>query len=113
MSMIPISNQRHIAACAAHAAADMLKYTWFKSTGEIIPFSARFIDILSWTPDLDFLKDGRYHSAILHVLTHVGCCTERLLPNDTTLPIEQYRNMTVITNEMFEEAAQYKILMPT
>jgi len=101
-------NQRHIPACVAHTTATMMQVEWYRRTGKIINFSPRFLDIISWTDNLD-LNDGRDPDIVMNLATTVGCCTEDLLPNDTTLPIEQYRDKSLITKEMYEEAAKYRL----
>src|SRR5688572_23273968 len=100
--LMPVLNQRHVPACAAHATVTSMQYAWHARTGKIIPFSPRFLDILSWTEDLD-LHDGRDPELVMNLALTVGCCTERLLPNDTTLPTEKYRDRSLITSEMIAE----------
>jgi len=85
-----------------------MRYFWLAKTGKIIQFSPRFLDILSWTEDLD-LNDGRDPDVVLELARMVGCCTEALLPNDTTLPIERYRDRSIITSEMMAEAYTYRL----
>jgi hypothetical protein len=108
MSELPVFNQRKIPACAAHATVTMMQIHWYQHTGEMINFSPRFLDILSWTPDLD-LYDGRDMSVVMNLAVQVGCCTEDLLLNDTTLPIEVYRDKSIITKAMMREANNYKL----
>lgn len=108
MSNLPVFNQRKIPACAAHATVTMMQIQWYQHTGKMINFSPRFLDILSWTADLD-LYDGRDMGVVMNLATQVGCCTEDLLPNDTTLPIEVYRDKSIITNAMMREASIYKL----
>ncbi len=105
---LPIFNQRHIPACVAHTMVSMMQIQWYKKTGKIISFSPRFLDIVSWTPDLT-IDDGRDMRLVGQIACDIGCCTEALLPNDTTLPLEQYRDKTIITQEMLDEAALYKM----
>ena len=86
-----------------------MKLYWFKKTGEWIDFSPRFLDILSdedWIPR----DGGRVPRTVLKLATTVGCCTNRLLPSDSiNLSIGQFRNPSVITQEMRDEAAKYRI----
>jgi hypothetical protein len=105
---LKVFNQRNIPACASHAIVTMMQVEWYRRTGKIINFSPRFLDILSWTDDLE-LHDGRNPDVVMKLSINVGCCTEDLLPNDTTLPIEKYRDRNVITQEMMREAAKYRM----
>jgi hypothetical protein len=108
MSKLPVFNQRKIPACVAHATVTMMQIQWYQHTGKMINFSPRFLDILSWTPDLD-LYAGRDMSVVMNLAAQVGCCTEDLLPNDTALPIEVYRDKSIITKAMMREANNYKL----
>ena len=101
-------NQRHIPACVAHATVTTMQIEWYRHTGKIINFSPRFLDILSWTHGLN-INDGRDPIVVMDLATKIGCCTEDLLPNDTTLPIEQYRDKSIITKDMLTEAAKYRM----
>ena len=103
-----VFNQRNIPACVAHTTATMMQIEWYRRTGKIINFSPRFLDILSWTDNLS-INDGRDPDVVMSLATTVGCCTEDLLPNDTTLPIEKYRDKTILTKEMFSEATKYRL----
>ena len=101
-------NQRNIPACVAHTTATMMQHAWYKKTGKIINFSPRFLDIISWTDDLS-INDGRHPDSVMDLAVRVGCCTEDLLLNDTTLPIEKYRDKSLITDAMYKEAKKYKL----
>lgn len=108
ISKLTVFNQRNIPACVAHTTVTMMQIEWYRRTGKIINFSPRFLDVLSWTDDLS-INDGRDPDVVMNLATTVGCCTEDLLPNDTTLPIEKYRDKKILTGEMFSEAAQYRL----
>lgn len=101
-------NQRNIPACVAHTTVTMMQHAWYKKTGKIINLSPRFLDIISWTDGLG-VNDGRYPNTVMDLAVKVGCCTEDLLPNDTTLPVEKYRDKSLITDEMYKEAEKYKL----
>lgn len=105
---LPKFNQRHIPACVAHTIVTMMQIEWYRVTGEMINFSPRFLDIISWTRDLS-VNDGRPPDKIMNLSVEIGCCTEDLLPNDTTLPVDQYRDRRVITKEMYDEASKYRL----
>src|SRR5258708_33343612 len=103
-----VLNQNVIPACVGHAWVQLIKFYWLVKTGKVIDFSPRFLDILSWESDLG-LMDGRRPRRVAKISADVGCCTTALLPNDTMLPIAQYRDKSIITQAMRDEAAQYKI----
>ncbi|MEK7185508.1 MAG: hypothetical protein AAB726_02705 [Patescibacteria group bacterium] len=108
MSKITPFNQRDIPACVAHATVSSMQIEWYRRTGKIINFSPRFLDILSWTDNLE-LHDGRDPEIVTALAVSVGCCTEDLLSNDTTLPIEKYRDRNIITKTMIKEASRYRM----
>lgn len=103
-----VFDQNQIPACVSHAVAKLMTLWWFQKTGETVEFSPHFLDILSWEPGLG-LNDGRRPTTVMKVAKNIGCCTTALLPNDTTIPVATYRDGTVITQEMRDEAAKYKI----
>ncbi len=104
-----VLDQNKISACVSHAWALVMKYWWWKKTGELVDFSPRFLDILSsetWIP----IDGGRVPRTVCKVSAKYGCCTTKLLPNDTEgLTHQQYRNPAVITQAMYDEAAKYRI----
>lgn len=108
-------DQNLIPACVSHAWALVMKYWWWKKTGEIVNFSPRFLDILSSEPWIPF-DGGRVPRTVAKVSAKFGCCTTALLPNDTEKKpgetteqaIRRYRGAT-ITQAMYDEAAKYKI----
>ena len=107
-SMLPVLMQNQIPACVSHAVVNLMKLYWYKKSGKVIDFSPRFLDILSYTPDLT-ITSGRDPRLVIKLANQIGCCTTATLPNDTTLPLGTYRNGSVITQAMRDEAAQYKI----
>lgn len=105
-TMLPVLMQNQIPACVAHTVVNLMKLYWYKKTGKVIDFSPRFLDILA---DPENSVEGRDPRMMIKLANTVGCCTEALLPSDTTLPEKQYRDQSVITQEMRDEAAQWKI----
>ncbi len=101
-------HQRHIPACVAHATVSIMQAEWYRRIGRIINFSPRFLDIISWTDNLN-INDGRDPDIVMRLSTTVGCCTENLLPNDTTIPLKEYRDKNLITKAMYDEAAKYRM----
>jgi len=101
-------NQRRIPACVGHSVVDLIKLYWYRKTGRWIDFSSRFLDILSSEPYIA-LEGGRQPRVVLKVGANLGCCTTATLPNDTTLPIARYRDLSAISGAAYAEALQYKI----
>ena len=102
-------DQNKTSACVSHAWALVMKYWWWKKTGELVDFSPRYLHIMSrqdWIP----VDGGRVPRDVCKVSAKNGCCTTRLLPNDTeNLTHAEYGNPAVLTAEMHAEAAKYKI----
>lgn len=105
--------QAQIPSCVSHAWVRLLQFYWYKKTGKIIDFSPRFLHAITskgMSPE-----DGRDPRVIGNILTDhsdgtkgIGCCTNALLPNDTSLDPVTYQNVT-ITQAMLDEAKQYTI----
>lgn len=116
ISMLTCFNQREIPACVAHATVSQMQWHWYQKIGRVINFSPRFLDIMSWTDGLG-LHGGRDPNVVMDLSYKIGCCTEDLLPNDTTLSIEKYRDKSLITQQMIDEAFKFRMeilgLVPT
>jgi hypothetical protein len=109
VSPFPVWNQRKIGSCVAHAFAKAMQIWWFKKTGEVVNFSARFLFALAKSQDGLPGDVGTYPRLVASIAKNVGCCTEALLPNDSSLSFADYIDITKITQEMKDEAAKYKI----
>jgi len=97
-------------ACVSHSVADNLKLYWFRKTGKWIDFSPRFLDILAKRFDgQDRATGGTYPRLVFKLAVQYGCATTATLPNDTSLPVLEYRDDNKLTETVFAEAAQYKI----
>ena len=97
-------------ACVSHSVADNLKLYWFRKTGKWIDFSPRFLDTLAKRFDgQDRATGGTYPRLVFKLAVLYGCATTATLPNDTSLPVLEYRDDTQLTPEVFAEAAQYRI----
>ena len=97
-------------ACVSHSVADNLKLYWFRKTGKMIDFSPRFLDILAKRFDgQDRATGGTYPRLVFKLAVLYGCATTATLPNDTSLPVLEYRDDSKLTPEVFAEALQYKI----
>lgn len=110
VSPFPVWNQQKIGSCVAHAFAKAMQMWWFKKHGEVVNFSPRFLFILAKQIDgLPYGDVGTYPRIVASIAKNVGCCTEALLPNDSSLTYDQYINPALITQAMRDEAAKYKI----
>jgi hypothetical protein len=107
-SRFGIFNQAKIPACVSHEWAALMKLWWFRTHGEVVDFSPRYLDILSSEPDIP-LDGGRRPRTVAKIAATMGCATTATVPNDTTLPITEYRYPSVITDAAKAEAAKYKI----
>ncbi len=106
--MGPVQDQNQIPACVSHSIVYLMRAYWHRRTGKWIDFSPRFLDILSaesWIP----LEGGRVPRTVLKRALQYGCCTTAMLPNDTSLSIAEYRDKSVLTQAMLDEAKQYRI----
>lgn len=96
--------------CVLFATTKLLKLYWFLKTGVWIDFSPRFLAILIKRYDgQDRATGGTFPRLAMKLVSEYGCCTTKLLPNDTTLPVLTYRKDSLLTQAMFDEAAQYKV----
>lgn len=109
MDQLPVLMQAKEPACVNHWLATAMKVHWFKKTGKIVNFSARFGDVLCKRYDGQPIDGGTYPRLALKLATQFGMATEATVPNDTTLPLEEYRSASVLTPAAYAEAAQYKI----
>lgn len=105
----PVLDQNKEPACVAHSVALCLKHYFFQKTGKLIDFSPRFLDVLAKRFDGQPMDGGTYPRLVFKLAVKYGCATTKTVPNDTSLPIAQYRNDAVLTKAAFDEAAQYKI----
>lgn len=110
----PVLMQALEPACVSHSIALLLKLYWYRKTGKIVDFSPRFLDTLAKRYDglgdpADRAVQGTYPRLVFWLAVNFGCATQATVPNDTTLPVLQYRDDTILTTAAFAEAAQYKI----
>jgi hypothetical protein len=97
-------------ACVSHSIADLLKLYWFRKTGKMVDFSPRFLDILAKRYDgQNRVTGGTNPRLVLKLAVQYGCATTATLPNDTSLPILEYRDDSKLAPDVFAEAAHYKI----
>lgn len=96
--------------CVLFSVVYCMKVYWFLKTGKWIDFSPRFLAIMVKRIDgQDRATAGTFPRLAFKIAAQYGCCTTKLLPNDTTLPVLAYRQDSLITQAMLDEAAPYKI----
>ena len=106
----PVLMQNLTPSCVAHSLALLVQDYFFKKTGKIIHFSPRWLDALMKTVDGQGMATGGAIPQLgLKLLAKYGCATESTCPNNTLLPILQYRDPACLTPQAYAEAAQYKI----
>lgn len=86
---LPVWHQRQIGACVGHAAGKYKQLLDLKETGEIVPYSARFLYAIAKARD-GYSGEGTYPRLVAKILKDIGCATEATIPNDTTLTHEAY-----------------------
>ena len=97
-------------ACVSHSVVDVLKLYWFRKTGKWVDFSPRFLDILAKRFDgQDRMTGGTYPRLVFRLAVQYGCATTATLPNDTSLPILEYRDDGKLTPAVFADALNFKI----
>jgi hypothetical protein len=106
----PVMDQNKEPACVSFSIVECLKQWWFEKTGEWVDFSPRFLDILVKRYDgQERSHAGTYPSMVMKLVSQYGCATTKTLPNDTTLSVLEYRDDSLLTDEVFKEAEKYKI----
>jgi hypothetical protein len=86
---IPVWHQRKIGACVGHGAAKYKQIIDLEETGDLIPYSSRFLYAMAKARD-GYKPEGTYPRLVAKILKDVGCATEDVVPNDTTLGHEAY-----------------------
>jgi hypothetical protein len=109
MSKFPVTMQSKEPACVNFLVALIMQIHFYKKTGKIINFSPRFGDVLCKKYDGQPITGGTYIRLAFKLAAQYGMATTATVPNDVTLPIEQYRNQAILTPAAYAEAAQYKI----
>ena len=122
ISKIPILMQNQLPFCVEHAIAAYMMWLVYKTTGKIVTLSPRFlaaytVQKMGITPT-QALTYGTSCQDALELLKPtipstgdgcVGICEDSFFPNDTTLPIEQYLDIGLISDAATANAAQYRI----
>lgn len=105
-----VLHQQQTPSCVAHSVVLLMKIYWFYKTGVWVPLSPRFLDTLAKRFDGQAIDQGTYPRLVMSLAAKYGCATELTCPNDTSLPIAQYRNdKVVLTPEAFSEALKWRM----
>lgn len=105
-----VMDQNKIPDCVLFSTVKLMKLHFFLTTGKWVDLSPRFLAILIKRYDgQNRVTGGTFPRLAMKLATQYGCCTTKLLPNDSTLPVLEYRNDSLLTQAMFDEALQYKL----
>lgn len=109
LDQLPIWYQRKLGACVGHAWAKARQKTELQETKRLVPISARFLYALAKSKDGVPGDSGTYPRLVAKILKTYGVCTELTFPNDTTLPFEEYVDVSKIPQAAYDEAKPYAI----
>lgn len=104
-----VLHQQKTPSCVSHSVVAVIRLYWFYKTGDWIDFSPRFLDVLAKRTDGQPIDGGTFPRLVMSLAAKYGCATTATVPNDTSLPINQYRDDKVLTPEAFAEALKWRI----
>lgn len=108
ISMIPVPNQRDKGTCVGQAEGQAMEFFEYKETGKFTEMSKRLLyklcKMIDGIPDMQ----GTYPRSAAKILQEFGIAEAKLVPNDDSLPYDQYLNIDV-TDEIKQNAAQRKV----
>lgn len=105
ISMLDTLDQGQQPACVGHALAVIIAYYYYKETGILKTFSARFIYGLCKIFDGIRMNQGTYPRVGANVVTKYGASFESSFKNDISLTMLDYIEMKDVPPEVFSEAA--------
>ena len=105
----PVLMQAKTPSCVSHSVAQLLQLHEYRSTGKLVDFSPRFLDVLAKRFDGQPIDAGTIPRLVFKLAVKYGCATTATVPNDTSLPLAQYRDDSILTPEAFAEAEKHKI----
>ena len=105
----PVLMQAQTPSCVSHSVAQLLQLYHFNQTGVLVNFSPRFLDVLAKRFDGQPLDGGTIPRLVFKLAVQYGCATTSTVINDTSLPLAQYRNDSILTPQAFAEALKYRI----
>lgn len=106
---LPILMQGQQPACVAHAVCYALMYEIWKQTGEVVQLSPRFLYALCKANDGVPNEEGTFTSVALAMAQKYGVCTDAAYPNDITLDLATYKDISLIPESAYANALQYKV----
>lgn len=110
LSMFDTLNQKDKGTCLWQARRMMRQYMHYKKTGKVATLSARSGYILSKAKDSMPTVQGTFARVADSVLFNQGIAEDSFVPDDNTLPYDQYMNFLPInTQYVASNMAQYKI----
>lgn len=111
VSALPVENQKKNGSCVGHAAAKYKQLIDRIETGEVIPYSPRFLYAIAKARD-GYAGEGTYPRLVASIVKHTGIATTATCPNDSDLDHETYvynRNEQNIPETAFGEADKAQI----
>lgn len=89
LTMFATLNQLAMGTCVAQALEVLRQLYWYKKTKQVVQFSARSLYIQAKKID-GIAGQGTYPSVAAKILTSIGIASNTMVPDDNTLPYEQY-----------------------
>lgn len=108
ISMLPRLDQGQQEACVGHAGANGVNYDYYKKTGNIPESSARWNYGTAKVIDKNLNPGTSATSMFTAWQDFGGSATTNTVPNDVTLSILEYTNLT-ITGVEVKDAVQYPV----
>lgn len=96
-------------SCVAHSVAWAVQYYHWKTTGQVIKLSPRFLYALCKANDGIPNEEGTYMLTALKMAQKYGVCEDNYFHNDVTLSEADYKDVTKIPQAAYTNAATHKI----
>jgi hypothetical protein len=109
ITALPVLMQGQQPACVAHAVCYSMMYEIWKQTGQVVQLSPRFLYALCKANDGVPNEEGTFTSVALAMAKKYGVCTEEAFPNDVTLSMADYKDITKIPEAAYTNALQYMV----
>lgn len=106
ISMLPVLDQKQLGACVGHSFATVMAYQNFIETGKYEYLSPRFIYALAKKID-GYNGQGTFPRVAGSVAVKMGCSSDSVVKNDTSLNHEKYLSFDV-TDSVKKNAITYK-----
>lgn len=109
LSMFPALYQAQEPACVAHAITQYVMWLHYKKTGEIKLLSPRFLYALTIKAMGTDPTQGSSLAVALKTAQTYGICEDVFLHNDTSIPVNDYVDLTKITQDAYNNGLNYRI----